>query len=281
MTETLPVEHRCAVIGHPAGHSLSPALHTAAYAQLGLSGWHYEAVDVEPGHVGEFLAGLDDSWVGLSVTMPLKSEIIAHGEPERLVTDLDAANTLILGEPNRCYNTDVPGMVAALAHRGLTSADSAILLGAGATARSGLAALSRLGVRRVRVLARSAERAHASLDEVAARHGIELELSDWGRLTGLGVDGADLLLSTVPVDFDDATAARVVRAAPVVFDIVYVRYPSALSLAAGAAGRVDVDGVDLLVFQGIEQVRLMTGMTPRPEPLLEACSAEVARRARG
>lgn len=289
---TASVQHRCAVIGHPAAHSLSPALHMASYETLGLSGWSYEAIDVEPGHLDEFLSGLDSSWVGLSVTMPFKSAIIAHGTPEPLVTALDAANTIIFGavdgsrrtsrrESNRCYNTDVPGMTGALAHRGLTSADSAILVGAGATARSGLAALSRIGVRHAEVIARSLERAHASLDEVAARHGIDLDVVGWGELSapgGLGTDRADLLLSIAPVDFTDAEAARIVRAAPVVFDVFYERHPSALSLAAAAAGRVSVDGIDLLVFQGIGQVQLMTGLTPDPEPLLAACAAELARR---
>ncbi|WP_316668848.1 shikimate dehydrogenase [uncultured Propionibacterium sp.] len=280
MTEPTSIQHRCAVIGHPALHSLSPALHTAAYEQLGLHGWQYEAIDVAPGHLDEFLAGLDGSWAGLSVTMPFKSGIIAHGEPEPLVTALNAANTIIFGEPNRCYNTDVPGMVDALAHRGLTSAGSAVLLGAGATARSALAALSRIGVEHVEVVARSAGRAHASLDEVASHYGIGLSLTDWEELAGLGADRADLLLSSVPVDFSGEEAERIVRAAPAVFDIVYLRYPSALSEAAVSSGRVSVDGVDLLVFQGIEQVRLMTGRTPSQEPLLAACAAEVARRAR-
>ncbi len=279
--------HRCAVIGHPAAHSLSPALHRAAYATLGLSDWSYEAIDVEPGHLDEFWATLDSSWVGLSVTMPFKSEIIAHGSPEPLVTELNAANTIIFGssgerpgppESNRCYNTDVPGMTGALAHRGLTSATTAILVGAGATARSGLAALSRIGVNRVEVVARSAERAHASLDEVAARYGIDLDVTGWDRLGGLGTDRADLLLSTAPVEFTDAEAAQIVRCAPVVFDVFYEQYPSALSRAAASAGRVSVDGIDLLVFQGIGQVRLMTGRTPDPQPLLDACVAELARR---
>ncbi|WP_220668344.1 shikimate dehydrogenase family protein [Propionibacterium australiense] len=277
------MSHRCAVIGHPAAHSLSPALHMAAYDALGLSGWSYEAIDVEPGHLDEFLAALDSSWVGLSVTMPFKSEIIAHGSPEPLVTALNAANTLIFAapgfrQPNRCYNTDVPGMVDALAHRGLTSADSAILVGAGATARSGLAALARIGVRHAEVVARSADRAHASLDEVAARYGIDLDVIGWDRLPDLGTDRADLLLSTAPTGFGDDEAAQIVRAAPAIFDVFYERYPSALSLAAASAGRVSVDGIDLLVFQGIGQVRLMTGLTPEPEPLLDACAAELARR---
>lgn len=278
MTQTDHPTYRCAVIGHPAAHSLSPALHRAAYDTLGLSGWSYEAIDVEPGHLDEFWATLDSSWVGLSVTMPFKSEIIAHGSPEPLVTELNAANTIIFDDPNRCYNTDVPGMTGALAHRGLASADTAIMVGAGATARSGLAALSRIGVHRVEVVARSAERAHASLDEVAARYGIGLDVIGWDRLGGLGTDRADLLLSTAPVGFTDAEAAQIVRCAPVVFDVFYEQYPSALSRAAASAGRVSVDGIDLLVFQGIGQVRLMTGRTPDPQPLLDACVAELARR---
>lgn len=270
--------HRCAVIGSPIAHSLSPVLHRAAYDQLGLHDWSYESFDVTPQTLPDFLASRSLEWVGLSVTAPLKSELLAHGLAEQRASDLDAANTLVFGRPNRLYNTDVSGMRVALARHGVTQARSAIVLGAGATARSAFASLEALGVRTVVVAARSAQRAHESLDRVAGILGIDFRVLPWDELDELDPQEAELLVSTVPTVFTPRQAVHLVSLAPVVFDIVYYDYPTNLSRAAQGAGAVSVDGVDLLVSQAIDQVFLMTGRRPQAEPQLEICRQAVAAR---
>jgi shikimate 5-dehydrogenase len=85
---------RCAVIGHPVAHSLSPAIHRAAYQVLGLE-WSYQAIDVEPGGLRAFIEGLDGSWRGLSVTMPHKADLVELGETDATVDMLGAANTWV------------------------------------------------------------------------------------------------------------------------------------------------------------------------------------------
>ncbi len=270
--------HRCAVIGSPIAHSLSPVLHRAAYQQLGLQDWSYESFDVTPETLPDFLATRTLEWVGLSVTAPLKSALLAHGLAEQRATDLNAANTLIFGHPNRLYNTDVSGMRVALARHGVEQAKTALVLGAGATARSAFAALEALGVRSVIVAARSAQRAHDSLDDVAGILGVDFRVLPWDELDTLGAPGADLLVSTVPTVFTPRQAVHLVNLAPVIFDIVYYDYPTTLSRAAQSAGAVSVDGVDLLVCQAVDQVFLMTGRRPDPEPLLTICRQAVAAR---
>jgi shikimate dehydrogenase len=148
---------RAAVLGHPVAHSLSPRLHRAAYRELGLDGWSYEAVDVTEEQLPAFVATLDGTWAGLSLTMPLKQAVIPlldHVEP--LAEVVGAVNTLLVQPGGRSpvltgANTDVHGLVAALSE-GLAAAGStgtgprsAVVLGAGATAASTLAALAELG----------------------------------------------------------------------------------------------------------------------------------------
>jgi shikimate dehydrogenase len=137
---------RCAVLGSPIAHSLSPALHRAAYAELGLD-WTYDAVEVRSAELPAFLDGLGEEWRGLSLTMPLKRAVVG------LVDSLDdwsrlsgVANTVVLGEGGRAgHNTDIPGAVGALGERVSAPLRSAVVLGGGATAASVLLALAELG----------------------------------------------------------------------------------------------------------------------------------------
>src|SRR5690606_30633327 len=141
-------------------HSLSPALHAAAYRALGLE-WQYEAVRVKEGTLRGFVDGLDESWRGLSVTMPLKREALAYvGEAHPVAVATRAVNTILLDGPRSVgFNTDVHGIVEALRGAGSESPERVRILGAGATAGSLLAALASLGVTRAEILARSVERA--------------------------------------------------------------------------------------------------------------------------
>lgn len=279
---------RCAVIGSPIAHSLSPLLHRTAYAELGLTdAYRYDAFEVTPATLPGFVAGLGPEWVGLSVTAPNKQALLDQGEPDPIAVELQAGNTLILGPDgaaHRVYNTDVTGLLAALARAGVDRADTAVLVGAGATARSSLWAAGRLGVREVVICARDAGRARDSLADIAGRAGIELLVQPFGRppdLPDAWAGRADLLISTVPVDLPPYLAAALVRQAATVFEVVYNNYPSRLDRAARAAGVRSLDGLDMLVGQAIDQIRLMTGRDADPAPLLAACRAEVMRRKTG
>lgn len=279
---------RCAVIGSPIAHSLSPLLHRTAYTELGISDqFRYDAFEVTPDTLADFLAGLGPEWAGLSVTAPNKQALLAHGVADEIATALQAGNTLIFGrdgEPNRVHNTDVTGLLAALARAGVHKASTAVLLGNGATARSALWAAGQLGVGEAIVLARNAERARASLASVAELVGIALSYQGFGQPAALPDawgGRSDLLISTVPVTLPDELAAGLVGQADTVFEVVYNHYPSALDKAARAAGVRSLDGLDLLVGQAIDQIRLMTGRDAEVTPLLAACRAEVLRRQGG
>lgn len=264
---------RCAVIGHPVGHSLSPALHLAAYRELGLD-WSYDAVDVTHPGLPAFISGLDAGWRGLSVTMPHKQAIRAFGRTDPLVDLVGAGNTLVL-EPggNRVYNTDVSGLVAALTDAGVHRVREVAIIGNGATARSALVSCARLGATRVQLLVRDTSRA-AGLLELGERLGVEVIATP---LTA-GVR-ADLLVSTIPAEPVQDQADRLAHAAPVLFDVRYDPWPTRLAAAAAQAGAVVLNGLDLLVWQAVDQVELMTGQRVAASTLMSAGLAELGRRA--
>ena len=252
---------RCAVLGDPIAHSLSPVLHRAAYDATGLD-WSYDAVRVPAGGLADHLAGLDASWRGLSLTMPLKREAMPLADTVSPRADLvGAANTLVLvdGEVH-ADNTDLPGAAAAVRERYDGAVTSATILGAGATAASVGLALCDLGARSVLLLARDPSRAAETVAAIT-RHpdGPAVEV---GSLTDDPPRG-EVLVSTIPAQAQDAALlASGVDAAAVVFDVVYDPWPT--PLAAAAAGRVLVSGLDLLVHQAALQFEIFTGL---PAPL--------------
>jgi shikimate dehydrogenase len=250
---------RAAVLGSPVAHSLSPVLHRAAYAYLGLR-WRYDAIECDAAHLAGFVAGLTGDWAGLSLTMPLKAAVLPLADSvDAAAVAAGAANTLVLRDGRRAAaNTDVPGMVAALAEHavGPSSAGSVAVLGAGATARSAVVSLAAAGWTAVDVAARRPEAA-APLVRTGAAVGTEVRVGGWADAAELLA--YDLVVSTVPAGAADALAARVPSGPRVLFDVLYEPWPTPLAAAWSAAGGTVVGGLDLLVQQAAGQVRLMTG----------------------
>jgi shikimate dehydrogenase len=250
---------RCAVLGDPIGHSLSPVLHRAAYASLGLD-WTYDAVRVAAGDLAAYVDGLGAEWRGLSLTMPLKREVVPLLTSRDAWTEMSgAANTVLLDEAGGRHglNTDVPGAEAALAQATQDHLRSAIVLGGGATATSVLLALAERGLERATLAVREPARAADTLTAVA-RHPQPPELTVV-PLAGLEGVAADVVVSTVPAEAQTAAVLDAVLDVPVVFDVVYDSWPTPLAARALARGRTVVSGLDLLVWQAVDQVRAMTG----------------------
>jgi shikimate dehydrogenase len=270
---------RAAVLGSPIGHSLSPALHRAAYAELGLD-WSYEAYDVDATGLPGFLDDLDDRWVGLSLTMPLKAAVLAHLDTSTpVVAAAGGANTVLLREGRRVGdNTDVPGMVAALAAHGVTDVPEAAVLGGGATARSAVVALGSL-TKRVVAYVRDPRR-RPGLELAAERSGVDLTVRPWDCATdGLS---APLVVATTPSGATDHLTAGLPDRPGALFDVLYDPWPTPLAAAWSARGGRVVDGLELLVHQAVLQVVLMTGSAAAAERLVPAMRAagETALRTR-
>ena len=267
---------RCLVVGQPIAHSLSPSLHRAAYAALGLA-WTYDAVEVPPGSLGRVLER--ERPHGVSVTMPLKAEAFALADAvSPLAAKVGVANTLVArgGGTAECAvpgrydadNTDVAGVVASLAEAGVTSlsGSTVVVAGAGGTAQAVLVALATLGCAQVTVVARSVERASAALSGTADRAGLGLDVRE---LTAQAFGRPDLLVATTPTGALDRYADAA-AGARVVFDVLYHPWPTPLVRAATDRGAVVVGGLSLLVHQAARQVELMTGRTPAPVSAMRA-----------
>jgi shikimate dehydrogenase len=270
---------RAAVLGSPIGHSLSPALHRAAYAELGLD-WSYEAYDVDVAGLPGFLGDLDDHWVGLSLTRPLKAAVLAHLDTStKVVEAAGGANTVLLREGRRAGdNTDVPGMAAALAAHGVSDVSEAAVLGGGATARSAVVAL---GTVTGRVVAYVRDPRRVPGLELAAEHsGVDLVARGWNS----AIDGllAPLVVATTPPGATDHLPAGLPDRPGTLFDVLYDPWPTPIAAGWAARGGLVIGGLELLVHQAALQVVLMTGLEVSTERLLTPMRAagETALRTR-
>jgi shikimate dehydrogenase len=268
---------RCAVLGHPVGHSLSPVLHRAAYAELGLD-WSYDAVDVPEAGLAGFLDSLDRSWRGLSLTMPLKRTVVPLvDELTGPAVQAQAANTVVLDAGRRVgHNTDVPGAATALTERHSGRLDRAVVLGGGATAASVLLALADLGCTRATLLVRDPGRA-AETVAVVGRHPRSPRIDVSGLASTAPLE-ADVLVSTIPAAAQEPVLA-LVESVSTVFEVVYDPWPTPLAARALALGVPLVGGLDLLVHQAARQVELMTGAAEAPLAVMRA-AGEAALAAR-
>lgn len=262
---------RAAVLGKPIAHSLSPTLHRAAYRALGLD-WSYDAIEVDEAGLPGILGGLDASWAGLSLTMPCKTAVIPLLDTvSHLARLVGSVNTVLLQQGKLVgENTDVFGIVQAVRELGAPRSDRALLLGGGATARSALAALAQMGVTQVAVCARRPQ-AVAELEQLARALGLTMTSLPW-----LGASAADAgwahlypwmragtTISTLP-----ASAWSVVPVVPTghgsagwLLDVTYAPNPPPLVAAWRHTGGEAAGGLGMLLWQAVEQVRLMTGLS--------------------
>ncbi|QWS32706.1 shikimate dehydrogenase family protein [Curtobacterium aetherium] len=258
MTPTFPDPDRThlAVLGSPIAHSLSPALHAAAYDVLGLP-FTYGRHEVASGGLGAFVAGLGPEWRGLSLTMPLKREVLPLlDRTTPLVDELGVANTVAVRQEGPSVvlagaNTDVAGLVRPVAALGHVPGEATVL-GGGATAASALAAAQRLGARLVRVFLRDTGKA-GDLVLLAARLGVTLEvhpLDDLGSADPMG-----FVVSTLPGGAADDLPLVPSGPDAVLFDVAYEPWPTRASTAWAAAGGRVLNGLDMLSEQAIGQIR--------------------------
>jgi shikimate dehydrogenase len=270
---------KAAVLGSPIAHSLSPVLHQAGYAALGLDDWTYTAIECAEAGLPALLASCGPDWAGLSLTMPLKRAVLPLLDTvDQVASDTGGANTVVFSQGERHgYNTDVAGMVAALAEAGVTAPKSAVILGAGATACSAVAALRDLGLDEVTVAVRDPARA-GDLQTVAGRLAVAVTLQPRaGQGAGL-LPPPDLLISTLPAGAADFLVEGSVAGVPApacVFDVVYAPWPTRLAQAARLSGAIVVGGFDLLLHQAAGQFELMTGHPAPLDAMRQAGQAEL------
>jgi shikimate dehydrogenase len=285
---------RAAVLGSPVGHSLSPALHRAAYQALGLSGWRYDAHEVRQSALRGFVAALGPAWVGLSLTMPLKEAAFeVADEVSDLAREVGAINTLVRRADGGWSgdNTDVYGVSQALREAGCTHVASSMVLGSGATARSVVGALVAMGCQKLTFVVRTAARPE-TLDQ-ARRAGLEVDVLGLGEVSGAShishmaqrLSEAPVVVSTLPANAL-ASNALMGRIFPedsrlqghLLLDVVYADWPTPLARKFQDAGASVVSGFEMLLHQAAAQVHLMTGRRPPVEQMRAAGQAAMESR---
>lgn len=329
--------YRCAVLGDPISHSLSPVLHNAAYKALGLTNWQYSKEKVSEAELADFISNLDDSWKGLSLTMPLKKTVMKLGTPcDYWSKVLNVANTAIFtsnpatASPSQIElcNTDVSGIIMAFIvalHERISGVKKAVIIGSGNTASSAMAALIEIAqaskLEQVKVIARTEndgsvkgverfnnllraycadspnsrsiepclessenESSEKKSNETDANYesviGIEfpkiseeilkcdesLILQSLSSLDAIrAIAEADIVISTVPAHVADGLAIalkaycknRRVKSLGTLLDVVYDPHPSML-LSAWRQYGLGIGGEEMLLYQALEQVKLMT-----------------------
>ncbi|GGH35693.1 shikimate dehydrogenase family protein [Microbacterium album] len=260
---------RLAVWGDPIAHSRSPQLHGAAYGVLGLP-WSFVRERVGGGAFEETFAALDDSWRGLAVTMPLKEHAFrATAWRDRRAELTGAVNTVLLpaadvarpaGAPAHApigFNTDVGGIVAALADEGIDRLARVRIVGAGATSASALVAAAELGASSAGIVARRPERV-TPLAGLGARLGMAVDAEPFGGPH----DAVDLTVCALPggTELPEAHAEALAAAGGPLFDVAYAPWPSHLAgrWHAGPA----IPGSGMLLHQAVLQVRVFATGAP-------------------
>ena len=277
-----------AVIGSPIEHSLSPVIHRAAWAQLGIDGWEYRRLEQDADSLPRFIGGLGGDCAGLSVTMPCKQAVMPLLDAiDPLASAVGAVNTVVPSSGILAgFNTDVTGIASAIrracsqANRALPT--SAVVLGARATASSALAALGELGIVTSTVAARRFG-GPGSVVAASSRLGVSIDQVLWSDRDAVlrAISGADLVISTLPAGVADPLAEHMtVREGQILLDVISSPRETALRSAFERNGGIVAEGTDMLVFQAAAQVQLMTGRTPKTDVMRGALEAELARRAR-
>lgn len=260
------------IIGFPIAHSLSPVMHNAAFAELGLD-WNFVPFPVHPDRLAEAVAGLSALGVaGFNVTIPHKVAVMPLldevSDEARLI---GAVNTVVVREGRLTgHNTDGIGLVAALREKLSFSpaGRSVLVVGAGGAGRSAVASLALSGATRVEIANRSVEKASDLCLSLAPRlPGCSLGAVSLERLADPGyLAGFDLLVNTTSVGMKDDSLPGLslagLKEGFAVYDMVYAPPVTPLMKEAARHGIASANGLGMLVAQGEAAFYLWTGVRP-------------------
>jgi 3-dehydroquinate dehydratase / shikimate dehydrogenase len=266
------------IIGRPVAHSASPAMHNAAFSELGLD-FVYLPLEVE--NISEFFAKLvnpttrelDWNLRGLSVTIPHKSAVIPFlGKMDDIAKEVGAVNTILLdGDQLSGFNTDVQGAMAPLQKITALAGEKCCVIGAGGAARAVLYGLLESGAR-VSVFARNPEKAKQAIQ----KFGIDVFPID-----SLVSNDGRILINTTPVGLrghaEDSSPvpAGALKGRSIVYDLVYNPLQTRLLMDAREAGCQTVSGLDMLVAQGALQFEIWTGQQAPTETMRNAVLSKI------
>jgi shikimate dehydrogenase len=245
---------KAAVLGFPIAHSLSPVLHAKAFDLLGIAG-SYEAIEVASGGLADFLKSQGANYDYLSLTMPLKEEVLVIAESSGITVDelalrIQSVNTLVRnGSGWSATSTDGSGFVKALANAGYDHFNSVLILGAGGTARAVAGALDEIADS-VAIMGRSVRR---NVGIAACFTKLAPEFISWDDQIDL--HNFDLIVNTTPSGAADLVAENIpFKVEGLLFDVLYKPWPTLLARRWSDAGGKVISGLEILLYQGIDQI---------------------------
>ena len=247
---------RGAVLGSPISHSLSPVMHKAAFDFLSVEG-EYTAIEVPSGELASFIAKSGADFDYLSLTMPLKEEVLGLDvNADSLTQRIQSGNTLVKkGASWDLTSTDGSGFVAALNNAGVEKLDAVLILGAGGTARAVTGSLDAIA-KNIHVLGRSSVRQEAL--ESAIVHST-FEYQRWTQ--DVDFSAYDLVVNTTPAGAADLLASSVPsKVHATLFDVIYKPWPTELAQRWSDCGGQVLNGLELLLYQGIDQLEIVLSM---------------------
>ena len=260
------------IVGNPVGHSISPPMHEAAYEALGIDA-KYVTFEPAEAEIEQAIAGADTLGIaGLNVTIPFKQDVFKIVDPDPLAARIGAVNTVAFPEngPPQGYNTDAAGATRSFDHHGVSiDGKQAVVVGAGGAGRAAAFALADAGAA-VHIANRTVERAESLADSVADATG--------GGLDTLAstVAEADLLVNATSVGMKEEKTPvdrELLHSELAVLDAVYTPRETRLLKDAAAAGATTIQGVWMLLFQGVEAFELWTGETAPIDAMNDALQA--------
>lgn len=280
----MSIQHKVGVIGWPVEHSISPAMHNAAFQWLGMTDWFYDRIAIPPDIVGHSLRTLRDEggYVGINVTVPHKQAVMRYVKPDEIAQALGAANTIDFRD-DTATNTDVAGLIDDLVANDVRlDGENVVVLGAGGAARAAVYGLVRAGAC-VSVVNRTREKAQVMLADLtlsAGIHGMDVvSLEEAAR------SDVSLIVNCTPAGMwpnedaspwpDDVPFPRGVT----VYDMIYRPRFTRLMATAEAQGGRAIGGLGMLVRQGAASFVKWTGVEPPIKVMYEAAEAALATKA--
>ncbi|MDX2140366.1 MAG: shikimate dehydrogenase [Chloroflexota bacterium] len=261
--------NRVGAIGWPIEHSLSPAMHNAAFRALGMTDWQYDKLAIPPDVLGHSIKELrNHEWVGINVTVPHKEEMLKYVVADPLAQMVGAINTVDF-RSNKGTNTDVVGFMDDLAAHDIeVKGEKVIVLGAGGAARAVVYGLAQAGAQVV-VVNRSVERAQG-LSRTLLVPMTLMTLADaaqWGASLIVNCTSAGMQPHVHVTPWDEAVP---LPHGVTVYDTIYRPARTKLMMQVEAVGGRAISGAGMLVRQGAAAFKLWTGVEPPFEVMMEA-----------
>lgn len=285
MVNEQEVTQLAGILGYPLGHSLSPAIHNAAFAHLGLD-WHYVPLMVEEPALGPLLSALRlSNFRGLNVTMPYKTTVIPHLDIIDPLVELAGACNTIKVDAGRLsgYNTDAGAFMRSLRQEAGFSPQGkvGVLIGAGGAARAAAAVLAQGGLAALHIVNRTRKTSEELREAlISAFPALDVGLRDRNHQLKDVFEGADIVVNATPVgmhpDEDQVPVApELLQERHVVADLIYRPATTLLLREAEKVGARTVSGVHTFLYQAAYAFEIWTGRAAPVEVMLQVLRAEL------